>query len=316
MRRESATPAAIAALFLFRAGAALAQGCCGAAGFQRGAFESGAAPPGKLDFGIDYELTVMETYLRGTRVVADPFDRRGVSQFVNLNLSYGFSQRLSGSVVVPFVQKEMDFTGGRNFGSGPGDVTALIKFDLLASPAFSPSDLDFAPVPSPRTRQLAVGLGLKFPTGDYHQEVDGVRQSLAVQPGTGSLDGIIWGYYSDDRPGLSFFANVTFRVKGENTDAYRPGNDLLYETGLAWRRLEGAGWSVSLRGRSSGTDESSGMEMSGTGGDWIYLVPRVSWSRSPKLSLDLGARVPVYARVNGTQLSATYGLDVGLFLSF
>lgn len=36
-------------------------------------------------------------------------------------------------------------------------------------------------------------------------------------------------------------------------------------------------------------------------------APLISWP---------GVRVPVYARVNGTQLRASYGLDLGVFLSF
>ncbi len=205
------------------------------------------------------------------------------SQVVNnvnladLSLRYNFNARTSLTLGVPYVQAER--SGGlrgpsgdvvrrytRSNTSGIGDVSLVAK------------RLVFDPATHFRSN-LAIGLGVKFPTGDKRQQqrslslVNGQEvesfstADLSVQPGDGA-----WGFVVDlagyavlNKSGsLAFYGNGVYIVEPETTNGVaRPGasrgeefvsatDQYVMRSGFQFGPSAWKGWSVGLGGRIEG----------------------------------------------------------------
>ena len=166
---------------------------------------------------------------------------------------------------------------------------------------------------------VSVGAGVKLPTAGHHQTVDGVRLPLDLQPGTGATDFLLtsYGRYYGS-PGWNLFAGHVWRVTSTNGDGYRFGNELQVFTGAV--RQMGSRWSVTVEGRWRHATQDSrnfGTRAPSTGNDRLFVAPGGAiklGTRGPSLLATL--LIPVYERVEGTQLGTTVGLSVALQKQF
>ena len=120
---------------------------------------------------------------------------------------------------------------------------------------------------------------------------------------------------------MNFISTVTFRITGANDDyfgsqIYELGDELQIRAGVSDRiTIKNLIFdpSLSFRYRMARQDINDGTDLPNTGGDWVFIIPALSYNIGPDFSLNATAELPVFARVDGTQLSPSFRVNFGLF---
>lgn len=292
----------------------LAQGCCTAGTPILGTLELGSTPTSTLIFNVTYEYTFRDRFYFGSDRVDDPTvfgqaRREQAIQSVLLETSYGFSRRVSMSSVLSFTRRGLDRTSSAPVGA----VTSSLNNTGLSDGVFL-IKYSFVPLSLISQREVALGGGVKVPFGSYDETLGGVRLSIDMQQGTGSWDGILWGYfYQGFLPTrVHFFANALYRLTGTNDFGYRFGNEIFVTVGVSYRTPRYLDFSLQGRYRHLQADELEGNSLLNSGGDWFFVVPTVNVNPGVNLSIRLFSQLPVYQNVDGIQLSTTYTLGLGV----
>ncbi|HKK66589.1 MAG TPA: hypothetical protein VJ946_00205, partial [Bacteroidales bacterium] len=187
---------------------------------------------------------------------------------------------------------------------GLGDVVFLVKYRILQPGKALETD-------------WVIGAGPKLPTAKTNfTNNQGLVLPADMQPGSGSTDGIFWSYFQRNRllnnPNLGLAAVTSFRYSGENkhyntTQTYRFGNEFQFSLGLNYDFF--LRWPVDVfsfvRYRFQDEDIIDGGIFPSSGGQWVYVIPGVNISFSPKWSMRLTGDIPVYRRLEGTQLTTS-----------
>ena len=246
----------------------------------------------------------------------DDTRQRGTSSIL-LESSYGLSERFTVSGLLSLVRQtrristrpgEQDFTAN----SGLGDAILLLRYSLLSDSV------------APNT-ELLIGIGPKFPLGrtDY-TDGRGILLPADLQPGTGSWDGIFWGWFSHAgflRKSMTISAIPSFRYAGINqryngSQAYRFGHEFQVNFGISDRVVVQKlilDPFLMFRYRSTTPDEAEGQVVSNTGGRWLHLLPGLSFALGPNLNLRLNGEIPLLRNLTGTQLTTTYRATTAIF---
>lgn len=292
---------------------ASAQGCCSAGTPSLGALKEGVASEGQLGLSLLHEYNRLEQAFRGTRRAPDPLGRKTRVKTTSLELSYGFTRRVSASLIVHYSDKETKLTVTdtdnltRKFsldGRGLGDLVLLGKFSLIT--------LDIV-----NQRELSIGAGVKLPTGDTRQEVNGVRLAIELQPGTGSVDGLLWGYfYQGFLPfPAHIFGNAIYRRPSANGDGYRVGHELKYYLGASYRTPKYFDFTAQVKWRTAGGDSFKDRPLLSTGGHWVYFMPGINLNIKT-LSFQVFGQFPIYRNVEGIQLTPSYSFLLASYYKF
>lgn len=273
-----------------------------------------AGDKGTLQLTLNYDLNVLKTLKDGSRELKDRLRERK-TQSVLLGASYGFTDRISVDGFISHVTQERIITPAglpvdHVETNGIGDAVFLFKYKLTN--------------PRKQSTQLVAGLGVKLPTGSSDLRNNGITLNADLQPGSGAWDGILWGNFIQNikfRPTMNFISTVTFRITGANDDyfgsqIYELGDELQIRAGVSDRiTIKNLIFdpSLSFRYRMARQDINDGTDLPNTGGDWVFIIPALSYNIGPDFSLNATAELPVFARVDGTQLSPSFRVNFGLF---
>jgi hypothetical protein len=186
-------PVCFASLFLM-AGQALAQGGCGSAclplefldvfGFQ------------VSDNDIRMSLNWQDAEFHNFRVddddIANPGGNSAIIQDLTVFLDYGFTDRFTVSLLLPYIKKRQQTNRfNERTSKGLGDVALFDRYELLATkaPIIVTGQLTQPLENTTPGASVAVGLGLKFPTGSIEEPGGGVPDlPRPFQNGTGAHD--------------------------------------------------------------------------------------------------------------------------------
>lgn len=294
-----------------------AQGCCTAGTPVLSTLQLGSPPPNALQFNVTYEYTFRDRfYLNGDRL--DDPTLYGVArreQAINsmlVEISYGITRRISISSVFSFTRRQLDRTSSAPGSgtttsidnSGLSDGVLLVKYSIL-------------PLSLVSQREVAFGVGAKVPFGSFDKNFAGVRLPIEMQQGTGSWDGILWGYfYQGYLPTrIHVFASALYRLTGTNSFGYKFGDEVFATVGVSYRTPRYLDVTLEARYRHLQPDKLGGGPLLSSGGDWFYLVPTVNVNPALDLSIRLFSQLPFYQNVEGVQLSTTYTLGIGVSYS-
>jgi hypothetical protein len=242
-------------------------------------------------------------------------NERNVFQF-----QYGITDKVGLNVDVPFIHREHSHIGHEdgqdiweswNF-SGLGDMVVSTQYALL-----TPSE-EFEPY-------VSLVLGMKIPTGVTGlKNAEGEEAEVTIQPGTGSLDGIVGFNYrqtlfsvptiSGAYSALPLTIGVSYQFNGKGTYDYRFGNSLLVSVGTAYQFIDRASLLFQANGRFQGFAEvgTTGEPRENTGGTWIFASPGLSARLSDAFSAQAFIQIPVYQNVHGIQQTARFNLQFGV----
>jgi hypothetical protein len=184
----------------------------------------------------------------------------------------------------------------------------------------------------------AIQAGIKLPTGRRHiQAIDGEEPEPHARPGTGSTDLLagIQLVQTLPMPALSrgatvLFASALYTHTGRGVDDYRVGR--LFETHLGasyplldrLRLLAQVSSQTRAKDRSESVESGTGDEHTGhaeaeaeggvhenTGGTAVFAAPGLRYEITSWLALSTYVQLPLYQRVNGTQLVAPSQFWIG-----
>lgn len=271
--------------------------------------DASATPAGSWQFGLTYQYNLIDDIVSGSRELNDTTSERS-AQTLLFEVSYGFSQvwSLTGMIATIEHERRNRLSGGVSTENtittrGVGDGLVLLKYNVIGARTGSSSE-------------FTLGGGLKIPLGKTDLTSQGITLAEDMQPGTGSWDGIFWGYFSQNAfptTSMNVFLTASYRLTGTNNRDYRFGNEFMTTLGFrhqAWRRFD---YSLALRYRTTDANRRSNAELPNTGGKWLYLVPGLNIRLNDHFSLRFSGLIPVDRNLNGTQLTNSLTASVSLF---
>ncbi len=142
--------------------------------------------------------------------------------------------------------------------------------------------------------------GLKLPTGrDDVRNPQGLLAERTLQPGTGTTDLLVGGYFHRVlSSGSSWFADVLIQAPFDEHENFKPG----VRSSL----------NLLHRDRDSGSEA----EPDNSGGRFVYASPGLSYVLLEKLQAYAFLQLPLYQLVNGVQLTADWAFVTGLSVRF
>jgi hypothetical protein len=291
-----------------------AQACCSGGVPLGGSIGLGTAESKRLELMFTYDYNSINTLMDENEILRDDTRSRNTQSTI-LEVNYGLNQRITFTAILPYVRQVrviQSHENERNITSvqGFGDALFLVKLNLL-------TDLRFAGM------QWVLGIGPKLPTGrTNHLNNDGLALAADMQPGSGSLDGILWSYFQYSKfnlTNLSLFTVSTYRHSGENknynqSQVIKFGNE--YQLSMGFNYSIYRTWNVDIfsmiRYRYQTEDMIDGSVFPSSGGEWVYVIPGIGIEFSPGISMRFSADLPLYRNLIGTQLTTNFKFTAAL----
>jgi hypothetical protein len=300
--------------------AGTAQASCGAAfcvlntnwATQGVAHEAGTA---RLD--VHYEFVDQKHLRSGTKRISPEQDNEDIREVRTINrnwvstLDYAFTKNWAVSASLPVVSRShshfADPTGANTFEkwdfTKAGDARVLGYYRFDENPLVN----------------YGITFGLKLPTGSYKVSNSGgdVAERM-LQPGTGSTDVVLGGYYS--APGIhqdsSWSVQVLYQQPVSTKEEYKPGKQ--FQLNLGYRYPLGHELQALLQINSmvKGKDSGANSEPDLSGSRTVFLSPGLAYSITHDLQLYSFLQLPIYRFYNGIQLSVDRAFVAGATMRF
>ena len=293
------------------------QTCCSGGVPLSGNIGFTGAETGTLQVELSYDLNYLATLKNGSEVIQEE-SRIRTTQSVLLKSGYSITRWLAVDALFSYVfQERKVFVLDQTFRvstRGVGDAVILPKFTL--------SNI------STNGHEIQLGIGLKVPLGSTDlKDERGITLNADLQPGSGSWDMIPWAYYARQfrsRPSMVVSTRVLGRFNGMNKEylgsqTYQFGRSAQIYLGLGDQLIVGneiLAPSLSLRYRLAAPDRINGQELDNTGGQWINIIPALSWHFRQNIIFHVIPEIPLYSKVTGIQLTPTFRMQVGIYYRF
>jgi hypothetical protein len=274
---------------------------------------------GVIEQGIHVSLAEQFTHFGTLQLesheVRNEANQRLDSSVSQVALGYHFTDRLGLQFSLPVIHRSFRRAEGGEIESGTesgiGDVAlsgsyVLVRRDKekwsLAWNAFG---------------------GVKFPTGDTGRlreelaeeapvpgEVESAVHGHDLTLGSGSYDGFVGTqFYSRYRRGF-FTAETQYAIRSRGDFDYRFANDLTWSGGPGFYLIFAEELTLALQanisGETKGRDEFRGEKAEDTAITAVYAGPRLSLSWRDRLSVELGAGLPVDIQNSALQAVPDY----------
>jgi hypothetical protein len=114
--------------------------------------------------------------------------------------------------------------------------------------------------------------------------------------------------------GLELFTGASVRFNGANKRDYKFGNDITAALGARFLTKGLLDFSLYGRYRWAGSDQRFKGDIPNTGGNWVYVVPSVTFKLSKDFGFKTQAEIPVYRKLNGSlQFTTTILVSVSMY---
>jgi len=231
-------------------------------------------------------------------------------QDCRLTLRTGISDNFDARLIIPFLDKEMkrmsfknDFTDSN---SSIGDIKLISRYRIMSQKKKDPFN-------------LAVGAGLKMPTGETDEKDSSGKTPGFLQTGSGSWDPIVelGAHKVMGQHWLSSHLIYLITSKGDLGDYDFEKPDVFkYNFAYAYALSYLFDLGLELNGVVKSKAEKDGIRNDNSGGHVIYLSPEIHFKFRKGMHLDLCVPISVYRDLNGTQLSEDYRVVVKLAMTF
>ncbi len=280
------------------------------------------APNARTLFGgfslgsVRLRVTEADTLKEGTETIGDPRDQSMTTFEEDATFVYGATRDLTLGLTFPIIERRLRFddTAGKRrtiTADGPGDLSIVGVY------RFFRHDIERG------TTQFSVLGGLELPSGATDLEDSnlprltgrpGTRLPPTLQPGSGSVGGIVGmaGFHNMDR--LSFYGDVQSKLNTEGAQDFHAGNGVFYDLSadyvlLPERNLFAV---LELNGIATSRAEQAGRTVKDSGGQLLFISPGIEYLPRPNLILEGSVQVPIYRDLNGRQLAPDWSVVVGL----
>lgn len=254
----------------------------------------------------------MSKMLKGSEKIDAPLQREVRVIATPVAIPYAVSRKLIPMLVIPTLSKRMTLTQNGTkqeiTNSGLGDVMLMAKYVLFQRDRLNVT-----------TRSALFG-GVKIPTGSTDAvDETGNLLPLGLQLGSGSWDIPLGVAFTHSAGGVGIVADLFYRFTKENEVShgdslnsglaigYRlyPSEYMTFKEKVlnAYLELNGS-WNAKSVVRSE-VDENSG-------GVALFLSPGLQWVFQTNLLAEVSIQLPIYQRLNGTQLGNSFSVAAGL----
>jgi hypothetical protein len=303
-------------LLLVMSNSLFAQSCCTGSAPITGAYRITSTASNKWGISLINDFNYIgDVYAYDTKL-----DNNNVSRITNTLLwqtNYGLSDRLSLSVIVPFISKSEQINARgitKQVSSNTiGDLSVLLQYALINKH---------------KSFNMIIGTGIKLPTAPT-QITDSETQTILIpslQPGTGSYDYLFLSQFQFSMPfrqSLSLSHAFTYQLTGTSANfatfaTYKFGNEFrMYSTAadqFVWfNKIFTPSLSLIYSNRLSNTFD--GYEDANTGGNWWYISPGMTFQLNSNIGFLVQADVPVVRKVIGFQIITTYIIRGGIYIN-
>jgi len=320
MNNQSAIVCASALALALSAGTARAS--CGSAfcvlntnwATQGVAHEAGSA---RLD--LHYEFVDQKHLRSGTKQISPEDDNEDIREVRTINrtlvttLDYAFTKNWAVSASLPVVSRSHshfeDPTGANTFEkwdftkAGDARVLGYYRFDNENNPVVN----------------YGLTFGLKLPTGSYRvSNADSAVAERMLQPGTGSTDVVVGGYYS--APGIhqdsSWSVQALYQQPVSTKEEYKPGNQFQLNVGYRYPLGHELQALLQINSMIKGKDSGANSEPELSGSRTVFLSPGLAYAVTHDLQLYSFLQLPIYRFYNGIQLSVDWAFVAGFTTRF
>ncbi len=262
-------------------------------------------------------------------------EHQTINRYTTLGLSYSLNSDWNFRVLVPYVDRSHTTFGESSNPLSPSAISGSTLSGLGDIRLIS-SYQGFLP-----THNLGVQFGIKLPTGAYGGGPTatggtvgrgftdfssgpgaGTPVDTSLQPGTGSTDLILGGYYYQP-VSQDFDAFVTGQLQSavkERLDQpgadYRPGNSENISFGVRYEADPSIVPQVQINLTHKSADQGFLADTTDTAGIVAYLSPGVTVRALQRLYLYGFVQVPLYSKLSGYQLFPRWTATVGASYSF
>ena len=188
-----------------------------------------------------------------------------------------------------------------------GDVRALGRYQLpLVGDVNNPSS-------------VGVIFGLKLPTGKTTlTNGTGDLAERTLQPGSGTTDVILGGYYHQKLPqaNASWFLQGQIQQPLKSHNDFKPGAQAGIDAGFNYAFSDKLGALLQINVLAKRRDKGSQAEPADSGGRYMSISPGLSYALTDTIHIYGFFQKPVYQQVNGVQLTASKALVAGLSTRF
>lgn len=316
--RSALVTALAAAVQLAPAAACDSTGCLLATRGQDGALAKGKA---RVDFS--YRRSDLSLRLSGSREtdsVRRPWidfrdgrvwpgvheDLGGNEGFLQLDLAYGLTARMSAFASVPIDARRSYQTGDAICGidlttGGWGDALVGVRRTLVAAPG----------------RHLAGAVAAKLATGrsGLVSEYDSaILLEPMVQPGSGSVDlvtSLQFGFRAIF-PGVNWTTSVSHQLATSSKRGHRFGNETIATLGASHRLVGPFQASLQIKGQNRTRSTFLGEPLASSGATIVYVVPGIRAALPGQVTVYAYVQLPAYRYVNETQLAPRRAILMGM----
>ena len=234
---------------------------------------------------------------------------RSVNQ-TQMTLRAGVFKDFDVRLIIPLFNKDMDFqtatSGLSEDNLGLGDLKFIARYQLLSQKT-GPFN-------------LALGLGLKMPTGETGEEDDsGKLLPGFLQTGSGSWDPIfeLGAHKVIGRHWISGYFSYLLTTEGELGELSLERPDVFkYNLGYAFAVHKIVDLQLELNGFVKGKSVLDGETVESSGGHSIYVTPGIHIKFTKGIHFGICAPIAVYHDLNGTQLAEDFRIVAKMAIKF
>jgi hypothetical protein len=226
---------------------------------------------------------------------AGPDFEAQIRNTLTATIAYGWQDRLTVVAQVPYTFNHLTTADGVETADAVGDPSFFLSVRLWSSKFTQGLG---------RRAWIAALVAVKTPWGNNDVTENGERLDEHVQPGTGAtnLTGGLNGLYLIDAES-SIYASVAYTGTGRNDFGYKYGNNV--QANVVYDRkltdfLDGLLEANFLDAQHDQVD-AAGVIDPNTGGQSLYLTPRVGVHVVHGLVLRAAAQFPIWKNLNGIQ---------------
>jgi len=241
-----------------------------------------------------FQIAVDWNRLNQTEGAGPDFEAQ-VRNTITTTIAYGWQERLTLVAQVPYTFNHLNTAEGLETADAVGDPSFFLSVRLWSSPFTQGLG---------RRAWISALVAVKTPWGNNDVTENGERLDEHVQPGTGAtnLTGGLNGLYLIDAES-SIYASVAYTGTGRNDFGYKYGNNV--QANVVYDRkltdfLDGL-LEVNFLDAKHDQIDAAGVIDPNTGGQSLYLTPRIGVHVVHGLVVRAAAQFPVWKNLNGIQ---------------
>ncbi|EIJ41470.1 hypothetical protein BegalDRAFT_0552 [Beggiatoa alba B18LD] len=243
-----------------------------------------------------------KTYTGRLRLSADYLQRQeriGIAGFnqtelterrLTIGLSYAWNDRLNLAIRLPFVDKNLEYANlATQDSQAIGDIELSTKFTL------TPETTDM------HRHLWGLIAGIRLPTAPEQTDNAGRSLDIDVQTGTGAVVPQLGGWYGYYAFPYFFYSSVVLHYAFEGFEDFQAGEALVLTFAGQYALNHAVALQAGIDARWSAKNQFSDIDDPDSGGFIAFFSPKVMYTITEDVILNLGVQIPMIKQLNGEQ---------------